>query len=75
MDYNRNAEIMAEMRMKPEEREAKREAKEKAERNTIDRLRVTRELTKNQYNRLLQHEAAHGELSVEEIAKKFNLVR
>lgn len=41
----------------------------------INRLAVTRELTKNQYNRLCQFEQKHGEQSPEQIAKMFNLLR
>lgn len=55
--------------------EKERIAAREAERLVIDRLRVTRELTKNQYNRLIQYEQTHGRLSVDEIAKMFRLVR
>jgi len=40
----------------------------------FNRLRVTRELTKNQYNRLKQYEAVHGEQTIEQIVKMFRLV-
>lgn len=40
---------------------------------SIDRLRVTRELSKNQYNRLCQYEKNHGEQTPEQIAKMFKL--
>jgi hypothetical protein len=55
--------------------EEERRAAREVEHLVIDRLRVTRELTKNQYNRLIQYENIHGRLSVEEIAKRFNLVK
>ena len=39
----------------------------------MNRLRVTRVLTKNEYNKLLKYEQANGGMSVEDIVKKFNL--
>jgi hypothetical protein len=41
------------------------------ESETIDRLRVTRQLTDSEYKKLIKYEEEHGELSVIEIAKMF----
>lgn len=45
------------------------------ETSTLDRLRITRELTDKEYKRLMKYEEEYGELTVEEIANMFGLIK
>ena len=50
-----------------------RQRMQKATNEYFNRLRVTRELSKKQYNRLKRYESVNGVQTVDQIAKMFRL--